>query len=170
MRDINCTRYTSPPHPSPGGQGLHRMPVQLHPVLLLAPSPRRWDPKELLSGVTAALQCSSLGSWGSHQLSTDVCQNWEWLLWMFTAAQNPAPIGNTKSECLKSIFLEIFFRQSSGEKYFWNTAEAFLTKCVQHIHLFACGNCSLVSKSCSWVDLWLCAYLLPWAFVFFHSC
>lgn len=37
---------------------------------------------------------------------------------MFAAAQSPAPIENAKSECLKSIFMEMFFRQSFGQKQF----------------------------------------------------
>lgn len=92
------------------------MPVQVQPALLLGPSRRRWgNPDEPLSGVTAAFQCSSSGSRGSHQLSMGVrmpqetCQSWEWLLWMLRAAQNPAPIGNANNECLKNIFMEIFF-------------------------------------------------------------
>lgn len=115
--NMNCTTYASTCRTPPPGWGLHReMPVQVHSALLQIPSRRRWDPDEPLSGVTAAFQCSSLGSGGSHQLSVDVCmlqqtgQNWEWFLWMLRAAQSPAPIGNANNECLKNFFMEIFFR------------------------------------------------------------
>lgn len=163
VRDVNCPRNTSPSPAPPPGQGLHRLPVQVHPVLLLARFHRRWDPKELLPGVTGALQCSSLGSWGSHQLSMDVCQSCEWLLWMFTA-QNTAPIGNTKSECLKSIYLEIFFSVS------------LLGRNISEIlqRLFLQKKCSTYSPHClqemlfsiQELDEWNCDYILLWAFLF----
>lgn len=46
---------------SPTRLGIAQNGSAVQPVLLFAPSHRRWGPKELLSGVTAALQCSRLG-------------------------------------------------------------------------------------------------------------
>lgn len=126
MRDMNCTVYASTSPAPPPSWELHRAACAGQFALLLGPSRRRWDPDEPLSGVTAAFQCSSSVPGGSHQLSMGVCmpqqtcQNWEWLLWMLRAAQNPAPIGNTNNECLLKTSLWRFF---SGSLLGRNTSE-----------------------------------------------